>query len=485
MKKRVLWISPYAPYDKVAHGGGKTHNYYVKYFHHNSNCEITLISLCMNYEEENLDLDGYGISNNIYVMDKTIYSKIHRLLLSGVAFRNPFDKYGGKCLPYERAQIKKMIQQYSKENEPNLIILQWTFSLMLIDDLKKRFPNSKIIAIEEDVSFLNYDRKRLSTPNIWSKYFWSKRYKTLKKVELENLEKTDVVVTNNFKDSQLLINNGVDYSKIYTAAPYIDDYSVVKRERKDKNIIFFGDMSREENYNSAIWFIKKVMPLIKDTQIYFTVIGFSFCFFAHLLTHSGSRNALGRQVVGNFLVTPTIVVVEFKNLADNVCLCWNNFKLAIVIDDISIGCSTDPFAIQLTAADNILDLFRSVGDRHFVDKELELDFQPVIVIGEINAVTNGNDPDTGISQVFQLHKATGVPTGETGKVFYNQDTVGVVNQSLTHFLVTFALFKGIAGTITVLKEGQRASGKFGLHIICNNGFLMLNGDVVLVLLIIH
>ena len=273
MKKRVLWISPYAPYDKVAHGGGKTHNYYVKYFHHNSNCEITLISLCMNYEEENLDLDGYGISNNIYVMDKTIYSKIHRLLLSGVAFRNPFDKYGGKCLPYERAQIKKMIQQYSKENEPNLIILQWTFSLMLIDDLKKRFPNSKIIAIEEDVSFLNYDRKRLSTPNIWSKYFWSKRYKTLKKVELENLQKTDVVVTNNFKDSQLLIENGLECSKIYTAAPYIADYSVVKRERKDKNIIFFGDMSREENYNSAIWFIKHVMPLIKDTQIYFTIIG--------------------------------------------------------------------------------------------------------------------------------------------------------------------------------------------------------------------
>lgn len=273
MKKKVLWISPYAPYDKVAHGGGKTHNYYVKYFHSNSNCDITLLSLCMNYEEKKLDLDNYDINNSIYVMDKTAFSKIQRIILSGLAFRNPFDIYGGKCLPYERHQMKKMIQQYAKKNQPHIVILQWTFSLMLSDDIQELFPKCRIVAIEEDVSFLNYNRKKDAASNLWTKFFWKKRYEILKKIELEKLNNIHTVVTNNVKDTRLLIRNGVNREKIYTATPYIDDYSDVNRENINKNIIFFGDMSREENYNSAIWFIKNVLPLVKEKGICFTIIG--------------------------------------------------------------------------------------------------------------------------------------------------------------------------------------------------------------------
>ena len=34
-KKKILWISPYAPYDQVAHAGGKNHNFYIKHFQSN------------------------------------------------------------------------------------------------------------------------------------------------------------------------------------------------------------------------------------------------------------------------------------------------------------------------------------------------------------------------------------------------------------------------------------------------------------------
>ena len=49
MKKKILWVSLCAPYDKVAHGGGKTHNYYLKKAVASSLFDIHLISL------------GYGI----------------------------------------------------------------------------------------------------------------------------------------------------------------------------------------------------------------------------------------------------------------------------------------------------------------------------------------------------------------------------------------------------------------------------------------
>ena len=40
--KKILWISTYAPYDKVAHAGGKTHNYYIKYFQKSNKFDIHL-----------------------------------------------------------------------------------------------------------------------------------------------------------------------------------------------------------------------------------------------------------------------------------------------------------------------------------------------------------------------------------------------------------------------------------------------------------
>lgn len=273
-KKRILWLSPYAPYDSVAHGGGKTHNFYIKYFKKSNKYDITLLSLCMNTEKEHLDLNQYGIDNHIYVMDQSNISKICRILTSGVAYRNPFDKYGATCLPFERYQMKHLLKFYkAKGIYPDFIILQWTFALMLIDDINDVFPKSKIIVIEEDVTFLNYVRRREAAKTCWSSFFWRKRYQIIKRIELNNLKKADLVVTNNSKDTKLLVENGIDDNMIFTSAPYFENYSAVKRTKKSYDVLFFGAMYRAENYLSAIWFIEKVMPLIEDSKVRFVILG--------------------------------------------------------------------------------------------------------------------------------------------------------------------------------------------------------------------
>lgn len=273
-KKKLLWISPYAPYDEVAHAGGKCHNFYIKYFHSTGQYEITLLSLCMDSEKGKLDLEAYGIKNHIFVMDENPVSHFCRLAISGSAYKNPFDRYGAVCLPYERRQMKKLFSAYKKEEiHPEVVILQWTFSLMLIDEIRKSFPEAKIVAIEEDVTFLNYQRRKERAQGRVNKFFWKSRFEIMKKIELEMLEKTDLIVTNNPKDTKLLRDNGIEEKRIFTAAPYFDDYSGIERDPSGKDIIFFGAMSRAENYLSAIWFIRKVMPLLADQEIRFVVIG--------------------------------------------------------------------------------------------------------------------------------------------------------------------------------------------------------------------
>lgn len=272
--KKILWISPYAPYDKVDHAGGKVHNYYVKYFHKSGKFDITLLSLCLKKEEKFLDLEKYGIKNNIFVMDQSKLKQFERRSKSAWSYVNPFDKYAGICLDYERKHIQKMLVDYrNKGNRPDIVILQWTFSLAFSAEIRQYFPNCKIIAIEEDVTFLGYERKWKKAELPYQKFFWKTRYQKIKKLELNWLKNVDLVVTNNPKDTRLLIDNNISEEKIFTSMPYFDDYSAIKRNVEGRDILFLGAMSRAENYLSAIWFIDKVMPQLYDLNVRFLVAG--------------------------------------------------------------------------------------------------------------------------------------------------------------------------------------------------------------------
>ena len=271
MKKEILWISPYAPYDTVAHGGGKTHNFYIKYFQKSGLFDITLLSMCMKDEADKLDLDQYGIKNQICILDSTKLQRLSRLLISGIAYRNPYDRYGGGCLPYERSQIVKKIKKYGESGkQPDIIILHWTFSLMLYELVKEWFPRSYIAVIEEDVTFLNYIRKAIGDDSY--AHFWRKRASIMKRKELSLLSQCALTVTNNPKDTALLVENGIQQGKIFTSAPYFDNYGELERKPNRKDVIFYGAMSRPENYLSAQWFIENVMPEL-DPATRFVIIG--------------------------------------------------------------------------------------------------------------------------------------------------------------------------------------------------------------------
>ena len=133
------------------------------------------------------------------------------------------------------------------------------------------------------------------------------------------------------------------------------------------------------------------------------------------------RDALLGQVVGDLLVAPALLVVEPEDGADDVRLCGDHLELLLFIDKVAVGSGTDPLAVGLPPSDDIADLFTGVGDGHLVDEELELDLQPVIVVGEVDVVPNGDDPDSCIPQVLQLYQSPAVPSGEPGEIFDDEN----------------------------------------------------------------
>ena len=59
------------------------------------------------------------------------------------------------------------------------------------------------------------------------------------------------------------------------------------------------------------------------------------------------------------------------------------------------------------------------------------------------------------------------------------------HQAPSHLLIALALLERVAGAVAVFKKRQRAAGEVGLYIVLDDGLLVLDGDVLLILLIIY
>lgn len=274
--KEILWMSISIPYDDVDHAGGKTHNFYVKKINEAENFRVKLISFCEKRDFGKSDLQKYHLEADICYLDKDILSTVCKKICNIESSLNPFTKYANAMSNYRVYESLKRIRKLYRDGyRPDIIILQWTSLVLLQKEIKKYFPNAKYIAIEEDVMFQNYERRYLLENFIITKYIYKIRFWSLKKKELLSLQKVNLIFVNNQKDYFLLKENGIDNVNIKVLIPYYDWYFHLKRlsNLKYKDILFYGAMSRKENYLSAIWFIQNVFSKLKDKTVRFIIVG--------------------------------------------------------------------------------------------------------------------------------------------------------------------------------------------------------------------
>lgn len=260
-----------APYDKVAHAGGKIENFYVKGL--NKSIPVSMITFA-NYDEmELVDLDSYNIKADVYVAPKWSIRKFIYALTKRLRGWNPFSiKF--ILEPWQEFYIKRNLLRRKKNGDiPSAIIIEWTQPILLTEWIKKQFPGVPIIAIEEDVSFLSYERQYLNEKKFIFRCYKQKRYTTLKKSELLQLGYADLVILNNYKDYNLLLREGMSKEKMWVWTPYFQSMKDLTYIGDTKDILFYGAMGRYENYASAIWFIKNVLYKIKDTEVRLVVLG--------------------------------------------------------------------------------------------------------------------------------------------------------------------------------------------------------------------
>lgn len=274
--KKLLWVSCFVPYDKVDHAGGKIHNFYLKEIVRIGEYEVKLVTLARATELKKVDLQDYNIDYEIVGLypEKGITKHYGiQQYFNKIVRANVFDKHAGFVKPIVSKGIIKCLHKH-KENgySPNIIILQWTQVVLLIDQISMIFPDAKIVSIEEDVSFLLYWRKYLNEVRILKKLLRKALFMRLKKEELKALEMSDLVVVNNTKDEQLLRKENVN-SYIFRMIPFYQSFIDDDYVGDEKNIIMYGAMDRVENYSSVIWFIENVFNRITKERLRLIVIG--------------------------------------------------------------------------------------------------------------------------------------------------------------------------------------------------------------------
>jgi len=268
--KKIVWISPYIPYDTVRHAGGQIHNYYIKKLVQSGKFEVRLVSSYLPEEIESFTLNKSIRCDLICNYDKGLKKIIRNGLDVGRLFF-PFDRYGNQKTLYNEILMTRILRGYKKEGFiPDILIVEWTQSLLSLDCFRRIFPNAKIIGIEEDVTIQALTRKWERAIGI-QKVLAKIRLQNIKREEIRILKECDIIIVNNVKDEELLKQYGFD-KNVKRWVPFYHRYDDIHNVY-DNKIIYYGDMRRRENYTAAEWFIREVMPALADKDVVFQVIG--------------------------------------------------------------------------------------------------------------------------------------------------------------------------------------------------------------------
>ncbi len=260
----LLFIAPIA-ISRDSSAGAETINYYINKFSEGNNELIVISRTFGSHEKKNI---------HYMLLNKNTNKQINNLVkfLGWILF--PSNKYSYKITRTDRNKIINFIISLKKQQiYPDVIVLETTTSILLCSDIKSIFPNSLFLASVHDISYQGSTRKMELEKNFLKKFFRKRYINYAKKNELKALSQTDIILPHNFDNIRTLKNEKLLSNKcFFHLVPFYSQFGIHKDLSPNNNIIFYGLMSRPENYLSAEWFIDNVMPQLPPT-FSFVVIG--------------------------------------------------------------------------------------------------------------------------------------------------------------------------------------------------------------------
>lgn len=261
VKKKLLVITSRFPYPVV--GGDKLRIYEICKFL-SEFYEITLICICKSKAELNYDISSDRVFARVERFYLPAYISYINCIIS-IFNSNPL-----QISYYYSAKLKKIVNEIAKKNDIMLCHLVRTAEY--VKDLK--IP--KILEMTDAIS-LNYSRAAnyatiFNIRNLIYKF----EYNRIEKYEKEIVHYFDETVLVSNYDSEYLTNNSNILTSVITNGVDVSKYKFIKRDNRNTDrrvIIFIGNMVSTQNLDAACYFVKEILPLLKEINPIFRVVG--------------------------------------------------------------------------------------------------------------------------------------------------------------------------------------------------------------------
>lgn len=261
----ILIVAP-IPLHRDASAGGETINFYLEYLASKKHKVYTI--------SQTLPASSDMLDQCYLIPTETPIRRRFELIKKGIGwFTNPGQKYLYKTSSRLRRAVFEQLHSMKEEGIfPQIIILETVSAYLWVSDVRKIFPKAKIVADVHDIGYQGtFNRLRIEK-NPWKLRLRKRFFHYAKRNEVNALTQVDYILVQNPTNKGILLKNQqLNKDKFLYISPfYTRGYK--HNWQGNYDILFYGLMSRPENYMSALWFIDHVMPLLPD-KFRFIVMG--------------------------------------------------------------------------------------------------------------------------------------------------------------------------------------------------------------------
>lgn len=142
----------------------------------------------------------------------------------------------------------------------DLILLEGIYLMRYIDVIRKH-TNTKVLLRPQNVEFIIWERLYANETNPIKKLYLKLLASRMKRFELENINRADIVIPVSATDMDIFLKRGCHLPNTSIPTGYVFD-SLPSIGTEENAVAFIGGMDWMPNYEGVMWFIEQVWPKV-------------------------------------------------------------------------------------------------------------------------------------------------------------------------------------------------------------------------------
>lgn len=247
---RSVCVAPYLPYPGVDHAGGEYLLRYLSHLVEQLGWQVTLVIPGTEANRARIGECPFDVHLHPFREQPSPVRAAGRLI------------HHGANTPRSRTWLRSLPGTLEETfASADLLDLQWSESILLAPELRRRYPGVTIVGTAHDVLAQSVARGRRSPAR--RERIRSLLAASVRTTEPAGLAACDKVLVFNPEDEDRLRRMGVT-RPIGVAPAFIALNDVPAPSSGSRRVLFVGAMWRPENSEAALWLIDEVLPLVRE-----------------------------------------------------------------------------------------------------------------------------------------------------------------------------------------------------------------------------